>query len=152
MDLEQYKKVISDAIEAEIEARKFYEDVASRIKNDALKALFMKFAKEEAGHETVLKSVLKQEKMDKSYFNLEKDFKVAETIAMPEVTENMDFKAAIGIAMKNEEIAMKQYSDLADNCDDENLKKVFLDLAAMESSHKARMEESFMNVAYPEVW
>lgn len=152
MDLEQYKQVISDAVKAEIEAKEFYEKIAARIKDDYLKEIFEKFAKEEAKHETMLSHILTQEKMESSFFNFDKDFKVAESIEMPEVSDDMNLKDAIGIAMKNEELAMKKYMALAENCDDEKLKSVFSDLAAMERNHKFKMEESFVDVAYPEVW
>jgi rubrerythrin len=152
MDLERYKQVISDAIKGEIEAKKFYEKVALRIKDTFLAELFEKFAREETKHEKILTAILNKEKMDTSFFNFEKDFKVSETIEMPEVNDDMDLKNAIGIAMKNEELAMKKYTALADNCDDPQLKKVFLDLASMERDHKFKMENSFVDVAYPEVW
>ena len=152
MDLERYKQVISNAIKGEIEAKEFYEKVALRIKDTFLSELFEKFAREEAKHEKILTAILNKEKMDTSFFNFEKDFKVSETIEMPEVKDDMDLKSAIGIAMKNEELAMKKYTALADNCDDPQLKKVFLDLASMERDHKFKMENSFVDVAYPEVW
>ncbi len=152
MNLEKYKQVISDAIDAEIAAKQFYEQVARRIKNAHLKELFEKFAGEEKKHEKMLTGILNREKMDTAFFNFDKDFKVSETIEMPEVNEDMDLKGAIGIAMKNEELAMKNYTALAENCDDQELKAVFMDLAAMERNHKFKMEESFMDVAYPEVW
>jgi rubrerythrin len=152
MDLERYKQVISDAIKGEIEAKEFYAKVALRIKDTFLTELFEKFTREEAKHEKILTAILNKEKMDTSFFNFEKDFKVSETIEMPEVNDDMDLKNAIGIAMKNEELAMKRYTALADNCDDPQLKKVFLDLASMERDHKFKMENSFVDVAYPEVW
>jgi rubrerythrin len=152
MDLERYKQVISDAIKGEIEAKEFYAKVALRIKDTFLTELFEKFTREEAKHEKILTAILNKEKMDTSFFNFEKDFKVSETIEMPEVNDDMDLKSAIGIAMKNEELAMKKYTALADNCDDPQLKRVFLDLASMERDHKFKMENSFVDVAYPEVW
>ena len=152
MDLEQYKQVILDAIAAEIEAKEFYENIAERIKDNYLKEVFGDLAKEEARHEKILTGILKQGKMQTSFFNFEKDFKVAETIDMPEVNEKLDLKDAIGIAMKNEELAMKNYLALAENCDDGQLKIVFQDLAAMERDHKFKMESSFIDVAYVEVW
>ncbi len=152
MDIEKYKQVISDAITGEIKAKEFYEKVAERIKDNYLTELFTNFAKEEAKHEKILTDILNQGQTDTSFFNFEKDFKVAETIEMPEVNENMDLKNAIGIAMKNEELAMKKYMALAENCDDEQLKKVFQDLAAMERNHKLKKKEKFVDVAYPEVW
>ncbi len=69
-----------------------------------------------------------------------------------EVNEDMNLKNAIGLAMKNEELAMQNYASLAENCDDEKLKSVFLDLSAMEREHKFKLEKSFVDVAYPEVW
>ena len=152
MDLDKYREVISHAIEAEIAARKFYEDVGKRIKDTYLKELFEGLAVEEANHERLLSDILNKEQMDRSYFNFEKDFHVAETVDMPAVTGDLNLKDAIGIAMKNEEVAMKNYTALADNCEDEQLKSVFLDLAAMERSHKFKMEKSFLDVAYPEAW
>lgn len=152
MDLEKYRQVISDAIKGEIEAKLFYSDIAKNIKDDTLKKLFEDFAKEEEKHEKILIGILSKEKMDKTYFNCDKDFSVAETIDMPEVTPNMNLKDAIGIAMKNEEAAMQQYTALAQNCEDDELKSVFMDLAAMERDHKFKMETSFVDVAYPEVW
>ncbi len=152
MDLEKYKQVISDAVQNEIEAKEFYDKIARQIKDDYLKELFEGFSKEEAKHEQILKRILNHDKIQVSQFNFETDFKVAETIEMPEVNEEMDLKNAIGLAMKNEEIAMNNYTILADSCDDSELKAVFLDLAAMERGHKNLMEVKFVNVAFPEVW
>lgn len=152
MDLEKYRQVIADAIQGEIEARQFYEKIAEGIQDAYLKKTFKGFAAEEGRHEKILTEILNREKTDTRYFNFDKDFKVAETIDLPEVTPTMDLKDAIGIAMKNEEIAMKKYLALADNCEDPDLKKVFLDLASMERDHKFKMEASFVDVAYPEIW
>ena len=152
MDLDKYKEVISDAIQAEIAARNFYEDVGSRIEDAYLKELFEQLAAEEANHERLLSDILDKEQIGKSYFDFEKDFRVAETVDMPEVTDDLNLKDAIAIAMKNEEVAMKNYTALAEICEDEQLKSVFLDLAAMERSHKFKMERSFVDVAYPEAW
>ena len=152
MDLEQYKQVIKDAIQGEIDARTFYEKVANGLKDDFLKKTFENFAKEEGKHEEILTKILNQENITTSHFNCDKDFKVAETIEMPAVTPDMDLKNAIGLAMKNEEIAMKKYTALAENCEDPELKLVFQDLASMEPDHKFKMEQNFVDVAYPEVW
>ncbi len=152
MDIETYKQVISDAIKGEVEAKEFYEKVAERIKDNSLSELFKGFAREEASHENILTGILNQGKIQLAFFDFEKDYSVAETIEMPTVNENMDLKGAIGIAMKNEEAAMKKYMALAENCNDGQLKKVFQDLAAMERGHKFKMEERFVDVAYPEIW
>lgn len=152
MDLEKYKQVISDAIKGEIDAKHFYENISEKVKNVHLKEYFDELAQEEAKHEKILTRILNEQKLDNTFFNFEKDYKVSETIQMPEVKANMDFKNAVSIAMKNEEIAMKKYTALAENCDDEELTAVFLDLASMERSHKFKLEKIFVEVAYPEDW
>jgi len=152
MDLEKYRQVLKDAIQGEIKARMFYEQVSERIKDDYLMKLFDSFAGEEAKHAEILTDILNQGKLDNAYFDLTKDFHVSETMEMPEVNDRMDLKSAIALAMKNEEIAMKKYTNLAANCNDPELKSVFANLAAMESGHKRMMEEKFIDVAYPEVW
>ena len=152
MDSELYKKVIEDAIKSEIEAKEFYLKISERIKDSYLKELFEGFSREEGKHETILSALLNQGKIGTSTFGKTKDYKVSETIELPEVSETMDLKDAIGLAMKNEEIAMKKYQMLADDCDDPELKSVFNNLAAMEQNHKGKMEDAFVDVAYPEVW
>ncbi len=152
MDSAQYEQVISDAIQAEVEAKEFYEQVAALIKDAYLAEVFKELATEESRHENMLRRILEKGQTTSRYFKFDTDFNVAEGVEMPEVTPEMDLKSAIGLAMKNEEIAMKKYTALADNCEDESLKQVFLDLAAMERGHKHSMEEKFVDVAYPEVW
>ncbi|MEA3230839.1 MAG: ferritin family protein [Thermodesulfobacteriota bacterium] len=152
MDIEKYKNVISDAIENEIEAKEFYAKISKGIKDTYLQELFDDFSKEEAKHEKILTGILNQEKIQSQHFDFNKDFKVAETYEMPEVNDKMNLKEAIGLAMKNEEIAMKHYANLAENCDDPELKSIFLSLASMERAHKFKMEKSFLDIAYPEVW
>ncbi len=152
MDAQLYKETIQDAIASEIEAKEFYLDISKRIRDDYLKKLFLGFSNEEATHEKILTALLEKGKIKTTTFNGARDFKVSETVALPEVSEDMDLKNAIGLAMKNEEIAMQKYESLAANCDDPELQGVFNNLAAMERDHKFKMEQSFVKVAYPEVW
>ena len=59
---------------------------------------------------------------------------------------------AIAVVMKNEEDAMNLYLWLAEGCDDTDQKKVFEGLAAMEREHKFKVENSFVDIACPEIW
>jgi len=149
MDADLYKKTIKDAIAGEIKAKEFYLKISERIKDSYLKELFLGFSKEEANHEKILNALLNKGQIKPSTFNGTKDFKISETIALPEMSSNMNLKDAISLAMKNEEIAMQKYETLAANCDDPELKASFNSLAAMAKDHKFKMEESFVNVAYP---
>lgn len=152
MDSQVFKQVITDAIAGEIEAQKFYRKISEQIKDTSLQALFLEFSKEEEKHEAILKDLLQQGSIHETVFGSAETYNVAESIDLPEVTPEMNLKDAIGLAMKNEEIAMNKYLALAENSEDPSLKSVFNSLASMERNHKAKMETAFVDVAYPEVW
>ena len=81
------------------------------------------------------------------------DFHVAETVAPPErLSIEMKPADAIALAMKKEEAAMREYTQMADACTDPEQQKVFRELAAMEQGHKNKMETAFVDIGYPEVW
>ena len=151
MNLNQYKEIIEFAIAGEIEAQEFYKVAANKINDLYLKELFEQFAKDEKGHEKILKGILSKDTINQ-YFNESTDYKVAETVNTPKLSTDMKPADAIALAMKKEEEAMKQYTDLAEACLDPGQKKVFLDLAAMERGHKLKMEKAFVNIGYTEVW
>ena len=151
MNLNQYKEIIEFAIAGEIEAQEFYKDAANKVSVPYLKDMFEKFAKEEKGHEKILKGILVKDTINQ-YFKESTDYKVAETVEKPKLSTDMKPADAIALAMKNEEEAMKQYTDLADACLHTTQKKVFLDLAAIERGHKLKMEKAFVDIGYPEIW
>ncbi len=151
MKLTEYKKIIADAINNEIEAQKFYEEAAQRITDPHLQEMFGKFAAEENKHREILKKIYASERMDR-YFNETRDYKVAETVEAPVFSTQIKPADAIALAMKKEDEAMRQYAEMAESCNDPEIKTVFLDLAAMEREHKFKMETAFVDIGYPEVW
>ena len=151
MNEDAFKKTIDEAIKSEIEAQKFYQQAAERIDDSYLKEMFNEFVREEVRHQRVLLEIYHDETI-RIPFDEERDYKVSETVELPEVADVKKPADAIAIAMKHEEMAMKQYENLADSCEDPDLKAVFQGLAAMEREHKHRMEQSYVDIAYPEVW
>jgi rubrerythrin len=47
---------------------------------------------------------------------------------------------------------MQMYTQLANLSNDTEQKLLFSQLANMESGHKARLEDIYTNMAFPEVW
>lgn len=151
MNHEQYKQILKDAIEREIEAQQFYRDAAGRMQNRFLQELFTGFAEEEKKHEDILTGFL--DAMPESLpFDENRDYKVAETVGRPEVSDRMSPADAFAMAMKKEEEAMNQYTVLADGCTDPEQESVFRSLAAMERDHKFKIEKAFVDIGYPEAW
>jgi len=151
MNLNEYKDVIKFAMANEVEAQKFYSDAAERLSDPNLKKMFKRFSEEEKKHREILKEIYSSERVGE-YFNEKTDYKVAQTVEEPELSIDMKPADAIALAMKKEEEAMVQYTEMAESCPDADKKKIFLDLAAMERGHKKKMEAAFVDIAYPEVW
>lgn len=143
--------IIEFAVENEVEAYEFYRDAAVKVKDDFLKETFEDLAKEELEHKKFLQDFLKSD-LGTMKLDTIKDYKISETIDKPELSVEMEFRDALGLAIKNEEDAMNMYKDLANASSDDNHKEMFLDLMKMEQTHKVRLEEIYVNVAYAEVW
>lgn len=151
MDPNVYNDIMSQAIEGEMEAARFYADVAGKTENAHIKDLFLTFSKEEIKHRQILES-FRDDSAAAVSFEKVPDFHVSETVPEPSLSMEMKPADAIALAMKKEEAAMQQYTQMADACTDPDRKKLFLELAAMERGHKAKMETAFVDIGYPEIW
>ncbi|NNF97900.1 MAG: ferritin family protein [Desulfobacteraceae bacterium] len=151
MEPKEFESIISAAINNEIDAHKFYLAAAETVADPHLKKMFHDFAEEEKGHQRILENVKSNKKANVHFASLP-DYKVSDTMETPPLTMDMKPADAIALAMKNEEAAMQQYTQLADACTDADKKKIFLELAAMERQHKFKMEKAFVDIGYPEVW
>jgi len=151
MTQSEFKKIISSAIKAEVEANKFYSRVAKKAKDATLKKLFNELAEEEAQHKITLKGYLAKG-AEKFQFSETADYKVTDELPAPALTPDLKPVEGLLIAIKNELDAMQMYTQLAKVSADKAQKKVFLDLAAMERGHKKKLEDLYTNMAFPEVW
>jgi rubrerythrin len=151
MKAEDAKKIISDAINNEIEAYTFYRGVADKAKNPAMKSLFSELAGEEKQHRELLQGMLTKD-ISKMKFDASHDYKVADEIPTPALKVGMKPIEGLVIAIKKELEAMQMYSQLAKLAKDTETQLLFSQLANMERGHKARLEDIYTNMAFPEVW
>lgn len=147
----QYRQILEDAIQGEIDSRQFYQDAAGRMQNEFLKDLFTRFAREEKNHEEILKGFV-EDIPETLPFEENRDYRVAATVDRPQVSDKMGPADAFALAMKKEQEAMDQYNALAEGCIDPEQAQMFGSLAAMEREHKLKMEQAFVDIGYPEVW
>ena len=150
MKVEEYKTIISLAVGDEIEAYEFYLGVSEKVKDRNLKTIFKGLADEEKRHKISLEHFLSDARPMR--FNETKDYKISETVDKPRLSLDMKPSDAIALAMKNEEDAMNTYTELANYSSDQEQKEVFMALAKMEQGHKARLEDMYTNMAFPEAW
>ena len=151
MKTEDAKKIISTAIDREVEAFTFYHKVADKVKDPALKKLFAELAGEETQHREFLQGMLTKD-VSKMHFDAKADYKVVNAMPSPPLSADMKPLDGIIVSIKKELEAMQMYTQLANLSTDTEQKLLFSQLANMESGHKARLEDIYTNMAFPEVW
>ena len=151
MKADDAKKVIEDAITKEIEAYTFYRGVADKVKDKALKDLFAELAGEEKKHREFLQGMLTKD-IAKMKFDASHDYKVGDNLPTPDLNVGMKPLEGLVVAIKKELQAMQMYTQLAKLAKDTETQLLFSQLANMERGHKARLEDIYTNMAFPEAW
>lgn len=151
MKADDAKKIISTAIDREVESYTFYRGIADKVKDAALKSLFNELAGEEKLHREFLQGMLTKD-VAKMHFDASHDYKVGDSLQTPALTIDLKPIDGIVIAIKKELEAMQMYTQLANLSKDTETKLVFSQLANMERGHKARLEDLYTNMAFPEKW
>jgi rubrerythrin len=151
MKPEDYQKILTNAIAKEVEAYTFYRTVSDKVKDPAMKKMFNELAGEETKHREFLQGLLARGPTALK-FDTAKDYKVGDTIKTPDLTPTMKPVDGLVVAIKRELEAMQLYTGLAQASKDAEQKKMFTELATMERGHKARLEDIYTNMAFPEAW
>jgi rubrerythrin len=152
MKAEDAKKIIATAIDREVEAYTFYRTIADKVKDKVLKDLFDELAGEEKKHREFLTEFLKKD-FSKMKFAAGHDYKVGDALPSPKLTADLKPLDGLVLAIKKELEAMQMYTQLAAAAKDTETQLLFSQLANMERGHKARLEDIYTNMAFPEnVW
>ena len=151
MTPEQYRAIISKAIEREVESYTYYRTISEKVKDAYLKKIFADLAGDETKHREFLQGLLSVEPKQLK-ISATKDYKVADTIKTPALSAELKPIDGIVLAIKKELEAMQMYTQLAAAQTDPEQRNLFTDLAAMERGHKARLEDIYTNMAFPESW
>jgi len=151
MNQDEFKKIISHAINQEIEAFTFYSAVSDRAKDVNLIRLFKDLAGEEAKHKRTLEGYLTKGS-EKIHFSESADYKVVDALPTPPLTPDLKPVEGLVIAIKKELEAMQIYTQLAKTSADPAQKNIFLELASMERGHKSKLEDIYTNMTFSESW
>ncbi|CCK79889.1 MULTISPECIES: ferritin family protein [Desulfobacula] len=144
MEFGSVDEILSFAIDKEKEAVEFYLSLAKEATRASLKETFERFAKEEEKHAALLSDISgNKKKMDSYEFKKITDLKISDYLVETEYEEGMPMPEILKIAMKREEKAVKLYSMLSDQSDNEDAKKVFMILVQEESKHKLALESMY---------
>lgn len=151
MKPEDFRKIISTATDREVESYSFYKGISEKVKDSALKSIFKELADEETKHRNLLQGYLNKD-FKSLHFDAKKDYNLAKSLESPKLTSDLKPLEGIVIAIRKELEAMQMYTPLASLSTDEEQKMVFNQLANMERNHKARLEDIYTNMAFPEAW
>ncbi|MDD1730492.1 MAG: ferritin family protein [Methanospirillum sp.] len=151
MKTEEFKKILLNAIDREVDSYALYTALADKVKDSALKSTFKELAQEETYHRKTLQEYLSGTKKELKFDEV-KDYKLSNLIESPSPSSDMKPLEGLKLAIKKEEEAMQMYEKLADASADSEQKKIFTELAKMERGHKARLEDLYTNSAFVEAW
>ena len=151
MNAKEARKIISTAIDREVESYTFYKAAAGKVKDKALKSMFTELAGDEKKHREFLQAFLTRDPKTLK-FVASADYKVVNDKKTPPLTEDMKPLDGLVVAIKKELEAMQMYTQLAKASADTETQFLFSQLANMESTHKARLEDIYTNMAFPEAW
>jgi rubrerythrin len=144
MEFGSIDEILEFAIKGEKEAVEFYSSLAKQATRASLREIFERFAKEEENHVALLTDMSgNKEKIDSYEFKEITDLKISDYMVEVKYEEGMPMPEILKIAMKREEKAVKLYSMLADQTDNEKAKKVFMILVQEESKHKLALESMY---------
>lgn len=133
-----FNEVMDFAINAEIEAVNFYQLLADFVEKPEMAEVFSGLALQESQHKTKLQAV----KAGSIVIDEQEvgDLGITDHVEDVEPYARMNYVDLLVVGMKKEEAARKLYSDLATAAQTQEIRDIFLKLAAEEAEHKLRFE------------
>ena len=138
--IDSIDEILEFAIAREVEANRFYMDLANWLENPAMRGLVLEFAKEELEHKAKLElEVLKTGKVLRPV-EKKAEFKAADYIVDFGVEPDMEYKDLLIVAIEKEKKSLRLYIDLAAIIEDKDSRETLLSIAEEEAKHKALFE------------
>jgi rubrerythrin len=146
---EQIDILLSEAMNSELEAEKFYENASIKAESKAGKKLFSELANFERNHYERIKNIIESRNKGK---RIEKSVNQDVIVLGPEINGEFEpnkdeIVSVINIAIDAEKMAQERYRKIADMFKDEDGKNIFNDLALEESNHQRILEDEFYHLS-----
>ena len=151
MKPEDFRQIISQAIDGEIEAYSFYCTVADKVADSALKNTFAELAGEELNHQDFLQHIMfkgsRALRVEESH-----DYQAANSPELPTLSAHIKPVDGILLAIRKKLDAMQMFTQLSEAASDPEDRHALLELAKMERGQKDRLEDIYARMAFPEAW
>ncbi len=151
MEEKKIAAVIDMAIEREVEAYNFYQDLYKKVEDSTAKESLQFLSQEEKKHKEFLEKY-RQGGLGAEALRMTEvvDYKIAEYLSKPDIKKNMESKDVYLVAAHRELNSYNFYKSLADMHPDGNAKAILLRMANEEKKHKEKVEYLYSNTAFPQ--
>ena len=151
MDSRQLSEVIETAIRREEEAYAFYMDLHGRLADASVRETLAWIAEEEKKHKAFLVDY-RDGRLGPDALQMRHavEYKVAEYLNEPEVSDGMGRHEVFLVASHREKRSHDFYLALADHHPDGEVADVLRRMASEELRHKEKMEYLYANAAFPQ--
>jgi rubrerythrin len=148
--MSELDSLLVEAMKSELEAKKFYEDAASKAQSQAGKRLFKELAEFEQNHYKRVKNIIESRT---SNIEIQAPDVTTQSISIKpeiegEIESNKDeIITVLNMAIDAEIKAQERYRRIANLFDDEESKKIFFDLSLDERNHQRILEDEIYQLS-----
>lgn len=138
------QEVLSFAIRLEQASQEFYRQLSGKVTQEAVSQYLLRLVHEEELHEAQLQLLL-----DEQGGTLDRSISADEVkgyVEAMDIPQELNYAAAVKLAMNKEKSAQMLYSVLAGIMEDKSLKDIFLLLSAQEKAHRAFFEKEYHRI------
>jgi len=142
--------LLIEAMESELEAKKFYEDASIKAQSQAGKKLFRELAEFEQNHYERVKNIIESRTNNMGIQT--SDMTTQDISIKPEIEGEIESNkdeiiSVLNMAIDAEIKAEERYIRIADLFDDEASKKIFFNLSQDERNHKRILEDEIYQLS-----
>jgi rubrerythrin len=142
--------LLIEAMNSEIEAKKFYENASMKAQSQAGKNLFKELAEFEQNHYDRVSKIIESRKNN---IEIGKNQTINPKITINseiqgEIESNKDeIVTVLNLAIDSEKKAQERYMKIAEMFDDEEGKLIFINLSEEERNHQRILEDEFYQLS-----
>lgn len=142
---------IDIAIQREIEAYEFYQNLFDKVQDKTAKDTLDLLANEEKKHRAYLEDY-QAGKLGTESLRLSQviDYKIAEYLEKPDIQKNLESKDIYLVAAHRELNSYNFYTGLAQLHPEGKVREMLLKMASEEMRHKEKVEYLYTNTAFPQ--
>lgn len=132
------------AIKEEIKAHDLYLATSEKVTDPGSRAMLVELAQQELGHRNHLEKIINAGNYEKLGEKIPAEsYGIAEFLVANELSKNTILQDVMIFAIKEEEKAVKFYTDLEHHFAGTKLENIFSRLAAEENGHKIKLEREY---------